>query len=50
MIAGPRRIGWEGSVNNGVWISDMVEGNLCAFFTADWRVFDTYGWQAVVRT
>lgn len=40
MIAGPRRIGWEGSANNGIWIGDLVAGNLCAFFTADWRVFD----------
>lgn len=45
MIAGSRRIGWEGSVNNGIWIDDLEKGNLCAFFTADWRVFDvvTYG-------
>lgn len=40
MIAGARRIGWEGSGNNGIWSRDIAAGNLCAFFTPDWRVFD----------
>ncbi|HVT87911.1 MAG TPA: extracellular solute-binding protein [Tepidisphaeraceae bacterium] len=47
LVAGPTRIGWEGSTNRGAWVNDIVEGNLCAFFTPDWRIYDlqTYGSQ-----
>lgn len=42
MVAGPRKIGWEGSTasNIGMWAADLTEGNLCAAFAADWRLYD----------
>lgn len=42
LVAGPGRIGWEGSTasNKGMWAADLVEGNLCASFAADWRLYD----------
>ena len=36
--AGPRRIGSEPGEGDGPLARDLVEGNLCAFFTPDWRL------------
>jgi arabinosaccharide transport system substrate-binding protein len=41
LIAGPRRIASEApSGSAGVWTRDLLAGNLCAFMTADWRIYD----------
>jgi arabinosaccharide transport system substrate-binding protein len=40
LVAGQRRIGGEtAGGNEGLWSNDVVEGNLCAFMTPDWRVY-----------
>lgn len=40
LVAGSRKIGSESAGGSGVWTNDAIEGNLCAFVTPDWRVFD----------
>src|SRR5207249_5033644 len=40
LVAGPRRIGAESSGGPGVWASDILAGNTCAFVTPDWRTDD----------
>ena len=37
-VAGPRRIGSEPGEGDGPLTRDLLEGNLCAFFTPDWRL------------
>jgi arabinosaccharide transport system substrate-binding protein len=46
LVTGKRRIGWEGAPDssNGLWIADVVQGNLCAFFTPDWRIYDVHSY------
>ncbi len=40
LVAGPRRIGSESAGGSGMWTNDAIAGNLCAFITPDWRVFN----------
>lgn len=40
LVAGDRRIASESAGGAGVWTNDVVAGNLCAFMTPDWRVYD----------
>ncbi len=37
-VAGPQRIGSESGEGDGPLARDLLEGNLCAFFTPDWRI------------
>lgn len=38
MVAGPKRIGGQSTGGQGALAKDITDGNLCAFFAADWRV------------
>src|SRR5262249_54936812 len=40
LVAGDRAIASEAAGGSGVWANDAVQGNLCAFITADWRIFN----------
>jgi arabinosaccharide transport system substrate-binding protein len=40
LIAGPRAIAEEAAGTTGVWTRDALDGNLCAFITPDWRIFN----------
>ncbi|HEY7088716.1 MAG TPA: ABC transporter substrate-binding protein [Tepidisphaeraceae bacterium] len=40
LVAGDRAIASEAAGGSGVWANDAVLGNLCAFITADWRIFN----------
>ena len=37
-VAGPTRIGSEAGEGDGPFTRDLLDGNLCAFFTPDWRI------------
>ena len=37
MVAGPRKVSGQSTGGEGALIKDIVEGNLCAFLTPDWR-------------
>jgi arabinosaccharide transport system substrate-binding protein len=47
--AGPARIGSESGEGDGPLARDLLEGNLCAFVTPDWRIglFKQYGGPAL---
>jgi arabinosaccharide transport system substrate-binding protein len=47
--AGPDRIGTESGEGDGPLTRDLLEGNLCAFITPDWRIglFKQYGGPAL---
>ncbi len=39
LVAGPRQIASESvGLQTGMWINDLLAGNLCAFMTPDWRI------------
>lgn len=40
LVAGDRKIGSEAAGGTGVWVNDLIAGNLCAFITPDWREFN----------
>lgn len=39
LVAGPRAVASEAAGGTGVWTSDVLAGNLCAFITPDWRIY-----------
>ena len=39
LVAGQNAIGAQ-SGNSGIWTTDLLQGNLCAFFCPDWRASD----------
>jgi ABC-type glycerol-3-phosphate transport system substrate-binding protein len=40
MVAGPRAISGEASGGKGIWATDVLDGNICAFLTPDWSIFN----------
>ena len=38
MVTGPRKVGGQSNGGTGALSKDITDGNLCAFFTPDWRV------------
>lgn len=44
LVAGPRSIGGQAGGGMAGWAADLERGNLCALFTADWRVADIRQW------
>jgi ABC-type glycerol-3-phosphate transport system substrate-binding protein len=40
LIAGPRAIAGDALGGSGIWTRDLLDGNLCAFLTPDWRIFN----------
>lgn len=40
LVAGPRMIASEAASGSGGWTADALAGNLCAFLTPDWRIFN----------
>jgi ABC-type glycerol-3-phosphate transport system substrate-binding protein len=41
LVAGPRCIAGEAAAGGkGVWATDVLEGNICAFITPDWSIFN----------
>ncbi|HEY2759362.1 MAG TPA: extracellular solute-binding protein, partial [Pirellulales bacterium] len=40
LIVGPNQIATDSAGASGVWTTDLVQGNLCSFFTPDWRASD----------
>jgi hypothetical protein len=38
MVRGPERIAAEATPGGVLWVRDMVNGDICAFVTPDWRV------------
>jgi len=40
MVAGQRRVAVESAGGAGPWANDIVQGNICAFLTPDWRLAD----------
>jgi arabinosaccharide transport system substrate-binding protein len=39
LVAGPNAIASESAGGTGIWTKDALDGNFCAFMTADWRVY-----------
>ncbi len=40
LVAGPRQVAVESAGGAGPWANDIVQGNICAFLTPDWRLSD----------
>jgi arabinosaccharide transport system substrate-binding protein len=40
LIAGPNQVASDSAGGSGVWTTDLIQGNLCSFFTPDWRASD----------
>jgi len=38
LVAGPRRVAAQSSGGTGSFTKDLIDGNLCAFITPDWRI------------
>jgi arabinosaccharide transport system substrate-binding protein len=38
LVAGPQPIGAPAESNTGIWINELERGDICVFWTPDWRV------------
>jgi ABC-type glycerol-3-phosphate transport system substrate-binding protein len=48
LVAGPRKASGQTTGGEGPLIKDIVDGNLCAFLTADWRAYYFKRWAAAI--
>ena len=51
LVAGAHSVGAAAESNTGIWINELEQGNICVFWTPDWRadLLRRYGHPEVLR-